>query len=87
MSSVYEISLATPDDIPGILALQEPNLIERGGGLTVRLTADWFGHRYPISRVSSPVAMTKLLVTSPKGDGFSGAIGSTRSTEVNLKPG
>ena len=53
----------------------------------MRLTADWFGHRYPISQFSSPVAMTKLLVTSPKGDGFSGAIGSTMSTEVNLKPG
>ena len=40
----YEISLATPDDIPGILTLQEPNLIERGGGLSVRQTADWFRH-------------------------------------------
>jgi hypothetical protein len=41
---MYEISLASPNDIPGILALQEPNLIERGGGLTVRHTAHWFGH-------------------------------------------
>ena len=40
----YEISLATPDDIPGILTLQKPNLIERGGGLSVRQTADWFRH-------------------------------------------
>ena len=38
----YEISLATPDDIPGILTLQEPNLVERGGGLSVRQTADWY---------------------------------------------
>ncbi len=38
----YEICLATPDDIPGILALQEPNLVERGGGLSVRQSADWF---------------------------------------------
>jgi L-amino acid N-acyltransferase YncA len=44
MSGIYEISLASPNDIPGILALQEPNLIERGGSLTVRHTADWFGH-------------------------------------------
>jgi predicted GNAT superfamily acetyltransferase len=42
MIADYEIGLATPDDISGILALQEPNLIERGGGLSVRLTADWF---------------------------------------------
>src|SRR5512141_2203512 len=42
MVADYEIALATPDDIPGILALQEPNLVERGGGLSVRQTADWF---------------------------------------------
>jgi RimJ/RimL family protein N-acetyltransferase len=40
----YSTSLATLDDIPGILALQEPNLVERGGGLSVRQTADWFRH-------------------------------------------
>jgi hypothetical protein len=42
MIADYEITLATPDDIPGILSLQEPNLVERGGGLSVRQTADWF---------------------------------------------
>ncbi len=40
----YEISLGTPNDIPGILTLQELNLVERGGGLSVRQTADWFRH-------------------------------------------
>jgi hypothetical protein len=44
MITDYEISLATLDDIPGILTLQEPNLIERGGGLSVRQSADWFRH-------------------------------------------
>jgi hypothetical protein len=48
---MYEISLASPNDIPGILALQEPNLIERGGGLTVRRTADWFGHAISVKSV------------------------------------
>lgn len=38
----FDISLATPNDIPGILALQEPNLPDSGGSLSVRLTADWF---------------------------------------------
>lgn len=38
----YDISLATLNDIPGILALQEPNLPDNGGSLSVRLTADWF---------------------------------------------
>jgi L-amino acid N-acyltransferase YncA len=42
MTADYEISLATLDDIPGILTIQEPNLIERGGGLSMRQTADWF---------------------------------------------
>jgi RimJ/RimL family protein N-acetyltransferase len=37
-----EIALATLGDIPGILTLQEQNLVERGGGLSVRQTADWF---------------------------------------------
>jgi RimJ/RimL family protein N-acetyltransferase len=40
--SEYDISLAAPNDIPGILALQEQNLPEHGGNLSVRQTADWF---------------------------------------------
>jgi predicted N-acetyltransferase YhbS len=43
MTCSYDISLATPNDIPGILALQEPNLADNGGSLSVRHTADWFG--------------------------------------------
>ena len=38
----YDISLATPNDVLGILALQEPNLPDSGGSLSVRLTADRF---------------------------------------------
>jgi GNAT superfamily N-acetyltransferase len=44
MADVYDIALATPDDIPGILALQELNLPAAGGNLSVRMSADWF-HR------------------------------------------
>lgn len=44
MIANYEISLGRAEDIPGILALQETNLAERGGGLAVRQTADWFRH-------------------------------------------
>ena len=36
------ISLATPEDIPGIVALQEANLPQNGGSLSVRQSADWF---------------------------------------------
>jgi L-amino acid N-acyltransferase YncA len=38
----YEIALATLDDISGILLLQEQNLPEQGGALSVRLSAQWF---------------------------------------------
>ena len=38
----YDIALATPDDIPGMLALQDANLPDKGGSLSVRLTEDWF---------------------------------------------
>ncbi len=42
MVTDYDISLGRIEDIPGILVLQEANLAERGGGLAVRQTADWF---------------------------------------------
>src|SRR5215470_16933428 len=42
MTVDYDISLATPNDIPGILALQELNLPDSGGSLSVRLTEGWF---------------------------------------------
>src|SRR5262245_31276447 len=38
----YETGLATSDDIPTSVAMQEVNLHENGGGLSVRQTADWF---------------------------------------------
>ena len=42
MAAKHQITLATPKDIPDIIALQDPNVIDRGGGLSVRQTADWF---------------------------------------------
>src|SRR5215469_8805801 len=44
MITDYDISLGQTDDIPGVLVLQEANLAERGGGVSVRQTADWFRH-------------------------------------------
>lgn len=40
--SEYETALATGDDIAGILELQEENLREDGGTLSVRFSAPWF---------------------------------------------
>src|SRR6516164_1952170 len=42
MIADYEVSLGRVGDILGILALQETNLVERGGSLSVRQTGDWF---------------------------------------------
>jgi predicted N-acetyltransferase YhbS len=38
----YEIALATRDDIPGILTLQEQNLRSSGGALSVPFSREWF---------------------------------------------
>src|SRR5262249_41842295 len=38
----YDIALATREDIIGIVALQEANLQENGGRLSVRFPAEWF---------------------------------------------
>jgi hypothetical protein len=40
--SAYEIALAVREDIAGILDLQEQNLRENGGTLSVRFSRDWF---------------------------------------------
>jgi ribosomal protein S18 acetylase RimI-like enzyme len=42
MPGKYDISLATLNDIAGVLTLQEPNLPDNGGNLSVRQPADWF---------------------------------------------
>jgi hypothetical protein len=60
MIADYDISLGQGDDIPGILVLQEANLAERGGGLSVRQTADWF--RRAILEKSLVVARRELKV-------------------------
>jgi hypothetical protein len=40
MTNEYDISLATPHDVSGIIALQEPNLPANGGTLSVRQPAE-----------------------------------------------
>ena len=42
MSAKYETGLATDDEIPAIVSMQDVNLHENGGGLSVRQSADWF---------------------------------------------
>jgi L-amino acid N-acyltransferase YncA len=38
----YELAVAGSDDLPAILDLQERNLRERGGALSVRFPVEWF---------------------------------------------
>lgn len=40
--SEHEITVATPEDIPGILDLQEQNLRSNGGALSVPFSREWF---------------------------------------------
>ena len=38
----YAVSIAVPEDIPEILALQSENQVSRGGALSVEFPATWF---------------------------------------------
>jgi L-amino acid N-acyltransferase YncA len=38
----YDINPATPEDMPGVVVLQDANLPEQGGSLSVRHGPDWF---------------------------------------------
>jgi ribosomal protein S18 acetylase RimI-like enzyme len=40
-ASGYDIAIATRDDVPGILDLQERNLRKNGGALSVPLSPEW----------------------------------------------
>ena len=40
--SDHEIALATPEDVSGILVLQDANLSSKGGSLSVPFSRDWF---------------------------------------------
>ena len=72
MSTNYEIGLAINDDIPAIVAIQEPNLHENGGGLSVRQNADWFRH-----------GMAEMPIVVARRDGL--VVGYALATSVAAK--
>jgi len=72
MSANYETGLAKSDDIPAILAMQELNLHEHGGGLSVRQTADWFKH-----------TMSEMPIVVARRDGV--VVGYALATSVAAK--
>jgi L-amino acid N-acyltransferase YncA len=69
-SSDYEIALATRDDLAGILDLQERNLREQGGTLSVRFTREWFESALadlPLLVARKAGRVVGYLVSSSKG--------------------
>src|SRR5215475_11642432 len=71
-SANYETGLATSDDIPTIVAMQEVNLHENGGGLSVRQTADWFRR-----------TMSAMPIVVARRDG--GVVGYALATSIAAK--
>ena len=61
----YEISSAVPEDIPGILTLQDPNIMNRGGALSVHLTADG---------IERSMRETPIVVAQRDGKSMCGAL-------------
>jgi L-amino acid N-acyltransferase YncA len=64
----YEIALATADDIPGIVALQQANLINNGGFLSIEFSRTWFEcvlSEMPIIVARKRGLIVGYLVSSP----------------------
>jgi L-amino acid N-acyltransferase YncA len=67
-TSDLEIDLATPDDIPGIVALQNANLRANGGALSIEFSGDWFERvlsEMPIVVARRDGRVVGYLVSSP----------------------
>jgi predicted N-acetyltransferase YhbS len=75
MTANYEISLATLDDVPGILTLQEYNLPENGGSLSVRHPAEWF---------SGAIAEKSLIVCRSNGVVVGYVLGTSLAANVHI---
>ena len=77
MTSDYATSLATPDDILGILALQESNLPDSGGKLSVRLTENWF----------KQAVADKSVVVGKRNDKVVGyVLGTSLAAKAHVRP-
>jgi L-amino acid N-acyltransferase YncA len=67
-TSDLEIDLATPDDIPGIVALQNVNLLANGGALSIQFSKEWFERvlsEMPIIVARRDGRVVGYLVSSP----------------------
>ena len=76
MASVdYDIAEATRDDIASILALQEENLPENGGLLSVRLPLQWF---------EAALAKMPIILARKNGQVVGYLIASALSSQAHL---
>jgi L-amino acid N-acyltransferase YncA len=68
MDVLYEIALATRDDVDAVLDLQERNQPDRGGTLSVRFPRAWFEAAIaamPVIVARRPGSLVGYLVSSP----------------------
>jgi L-amino acid N-acyltransferase YncA len=75
-TSGYRFSRATRDDIPAIVALQEPNLRSNGGSLSVRFSPAWF----------EPVIADMPVIVARSGGDVVGYVVSTQLTAQAHNP-
>jgi len=75
MKAEYEISLARPHDIAGILALQDSNLLENGGSLSVRQSAEWFERE---------MTEKSLMVCRRNGDVVGYVLGTSLAAKAHI---
>jgi predicted GNAT superfamily acetyltransferase len=74
-SADYQIAVATRDDIASILALQEENLPENGGLLSVRLPFQWF---------EAALAETPIILARKNGQVIAYLVASALSSQAHL---
>jgi hypothetical protein len=71
----YHVLPARPEDIAGILALQDENLLENGGLLSVRLTAEWF---------TKAIAEHFIMAARREGELIAYAVGTPLSWQSHI---
>jgi len=74
-SADYQIAVATRDDIASILALQEENLPENGGLLSVRLPFQWF---------EAALAQMPIILARKSGHVVGYLVASALSSQAHL---
>jgi predicted GNAT superfamily acetyltransferase len=75
VSADYQIAVATRDDIASILALQEENLPENGGLLSVRLPFQWF---------EAALAQMPIILARKSGHVVGYLVASALSSQAHL---